>query len=73
MVGVLIVYFSVKQMYLPEDRVAFIKEDISVERKKQSGEIMEALMGLCQHRNKPTHPHYHSAEYASANVLSVDD
>lgn len=58
-------------MYLPEDRVAFIKEDISVERKRQSGEMMEALMGLCQHRNKPTH--YHSAEYASANVLAVDD
>lgn len=43
-------------MHLPEDRVAFIKEDISVERK--SGEMMEALMGLFQHKIKPTHPRY---------------
>lgn len=28
--GVLIVYFTVKQLHMPEGRVAFIKEDISV-------------------------------------------
>lgn len=40
--GVLIAYFSVKQMHMPEDRVAFIKEDISMGRiDAKSGEMMK--------------------------------
>lgn len=45
--GVLIAYFLVKQMHMPEDRVAFIKEDISMGViDTKSGEMMGTLMGI---------------------------
>lgn len=49
--GVLRAYFSVKQMHMPEDRVAFIKGDISVGGIEQR-EMQEALMVF---ENPPSH------------------
>lgn len=38
---------SVKQMHMPEERVAFIKENISMGTiDAKGGEMMEALMGI---------------------------
>lgn len=47
---------SVKQMHMPEERVAFIKENISMGTiDAKGGEMMEALMGIWRPTKAP-HP-----------------